>query len=192
MFFCLFLYQCCILQLVPVACYEGGCSCLPGERRCGHRDREVTCSGSLSTQRHGSVARPPSAACPSRAWGTSIILWLMKFELFCRSLNFSASLLQPTKGENTVWCGYFLPSPLFILNVKEAITLCNSTWRRERESFGFAQCGFFKCLASGKPCQWQSARSAGVKAPGGQLRTGCCRAGGCLCSWVAADTGNPG
>lgn len=65
---------------------------------------------------HGSVTWRSSAACPSRTRGTSIILQLMKSEFFCRTHNFSASLLLSVKGENTVWCGYFLPSPLFILN----------------------------------------------------------------------------
>ena len=52
--------------------------------------------------------------------------------------------------------------------------------------------GFSKRAASGEALGWRRARSAGVKAPGGQLRTGCCGAGGCFSSWVAADTGNRG
>jgi len=92
---------------------------------------------------HGSVAWQPSAACPSRTRGTSIILQLMKSELFCRSLNSSASLLLSVKRESTVWRGYFLPSTLFILYLCEGGDHpAHSAWRRKRESFGFAQCGF--------------------------------------------------
>lgn len=72
--------------------------------------------------------------------------------------------------------------------MKEAINLCTALREVCKKVFVLLRVAFFQCVASGKLWQWQSARSAGVTAPGGQLRTGCCS----LCSWVAADTGNTG
>lgn len=57
----------------------------------------------LRIQCHGSVTWQPA-----RTWGTSIICWLMKSELFGRSLNVSASLLlsaREEEEEDTFWWG---------------------------------------------------------------------------------------
>lgn len=92
--------QCSILQLVPILCYEGGCSCLPRERRCGGPGSDLLRSTLYQIARwHGSVAWQPSAACPFRMWGTSIILQLMKSDIFYRLINFSASADVCEMGE---------------------------------------------------------------------------------------------
>ena len=73
--------------------------------------------------------------------------------------------------------GIFFPRLFsFQIGVKAAIALCAALERRERESFGCALggVGSSKRAASGEALGWRRARSAGVKAPGGQWRTGCC------------------